>query len=340
MSTNEKLRAALSGKVAFHKLNAEHGEGEALAEEYGVRGYPTYVLTDAGGAVVDRWIGFGTAKEFLARMREALADPTTLDQKAARYASRPNVKEAKKLAALYSWGDRPVDALRYLNDLVQLDPARADNYRPDILDAYHEAWKGGSATIDDVRSAADRVLSARKPEPNSVFDAAAIMGDVARKEGDRSIAGPYYSRALAVARASKDEKVRKRIPRLEVGNALYAEGDEARAISLMRASMPAGWEENSDKLNEFAWWCFQNRVNLEDAERLARAGAELAEPGPDRAAILDTAAEICNARGNCADAVALEGEAARQDPENSHYKKRQAEFEALLAKKQGEKQGS
>ena len=83
--------------------------------------------------------------------------------------------------------------------------------------------------------------------------------------------------------------------------------------------------------NSFAWLCFENRVNLEDAELLARRGAELAAPGKERAMILDTAAEICNARGNCDDAVELMRQALAEHPDSEHYATQLTRFEDIRA---------
>ena len=53
--------------------------------------------------------------------------------------------------------------------------------------------------------------------------------------------------------------------------------DKAKALSLKRRSMPEGWMEQAKQLNAFAWWCFENEVDLEEADTLARKGVDLAE---------------------------------------------------------------
>ena len=114
-------------------------------------------------------------------------------------------------------------------------------------------------------------------------------------------------------------------------HALFVEKAPEKAVKLRKANLPEGWLENAEELNGFAWWCFQNRVNLEEAESLARKGVELAANDKTKAEILDTVAEICNARGSCKDAVTYIELAIQADPDSEHYKKQLERFRKLLA---------
>ena len=100
--------------------------------------------------------------------------------------------------------------------------------------------------------------------------------------------------------------------------------------------MPAGWESDAGGLNGFAGWCYENKINLEEAGKLARKGAALASPGAEKAEILDTAAEICNLLGNCDDAVLLAEQAAKEDPKSEHYAKQLKRFAEIRDKKKSE----
>ena len=117
-------------------------------------------------------------------------------------------------------------------------------------------------------------------------------------------------------------------------DAILVEKDGPKAVRLKRDLMPEGWKDDVSQLNSFAWWCFQNNVNLEEAEVLGRRGIELASPGPDRASILDTVAEVCNARGNCDDAVELIEKAIEDHPEKEFYRKQLARFQEIRAASQ------
>ena len=60
--------------VKKHEMNwPQHRDGEhALAERFGVRAFPTYVIIDPEGAIVDRVVGLNTQLSVVARVRSAL----------------------------------------------------------------------------------------------------------------------------------------------------------------------------------------------------------------------------------------------------------------------------
>ncbi len=76
-------------------------------------------------------------------------------------------------------------------------------------------------------------------------------------------------------------------------------------------------------------------MNLQEAEALALKGVELADSDEQRATILDTAAELCNALGNCDEAIAHIKQAVSLDPENDYYKDQLAKFEQAKTGKDG-----
>ncbi len=63
--TDSKLAAHLNGHFINLKINAEKGEGVALAKQFGVGAYPTLVFLDENGAERERIVGFTTANRLL-----------------------------------------------------------------------------------------------------------------------------------------------------------------------------------------------------------------------------------------------------------------------------------
>lgn len=110
----------------------------------------------------------------------------------------------------------------------------------------------------------------------------------------------------------------------------FARGDSLRAFEIRKSSMPAGWQDDGDQLNRLAWWCFERRTALEEAETLARRGVDLATPGASRARVLDTLAEIRHLFGDTEEALELIREAHREDPEDSYYSDQFVRFERLV----------
>jgi tetratricopeptide (TPR) repeat protein len=319
---------ALEGVVLF-KIDAEKGDGPALAKEYKVGGYPTFILANAGAEPVDTWWGYDK-DHFLTNLGDALADPTTITEKEARFASRPTAGDAGKLARCRTVRGEYEEAVALYRKGEGMD-ASVDFSFP-IFDTMITGFRKKDAfTADELRRAADATLAREGRSAPEIVDVAFSMKDVGTKTGDRAYWLPYLAPALAASAGAETERMQNQHRELEIDHVLLVEKNEKKAIELKYASMPEGWRDDAAELNNFSWWCFENTVHLEEAEALARRGVELAAAGNERAMILDTAAEICNARGNCDDAVELIRRAVADAPDKEYYKKQLARFEEIRA---------
>ena len=52
------------------RYDADRGEGKAVAQRFGVRGFPGFVVLDGSGRKIDEFAGFRTADQFLLRLRQ------------------------------------------------------------------------------------------------------------------------------------------------------------------------------------------------------------------------------------------------------------------------------
>jgi len=313
------------------KFDAEKGEGKELAEKYAVQGYPTFVVADAQGRVMDSWSGYGK-EHFLTQIGLAMADPVTMDEKRARFENEPDPDTGLRIARYFATSGKYADALAYVARSEKLEGA------PDVaytrFDYTFSAYtRANELTLDDVRSAADAVATSAGAGTQELVDVAQMMDYLGKKEEKPGLGVPYLAPALKATKGA-DGDLRRAHDQLAVSYAILVEKDEAKAVRLKRATMPDGWKDDVSALNSFAWWCFENKVNLEEGELLARRGADLATPGPERAMILDTAAEICNARGNCDDAVELIRKAVDDAPGKDYYTNQLKRFEEIRAASQ------
>jgi tetratricopeptide (TPR) repeat protein len=153
----------------------------------------------------------------------------------------------------------------------------------------------------------------------------------ALEDDDPEGAAVYIAAGLAASEGTEDPELLKDRRKLLISEALVVKNDPELALGLVREGLPEGWEEDAGRLNGFAWWCFENEINLEEAETLARKGAELAEDGAEKALILDTVAEIAHLRGDQAEAVALIEQAIELDPDNEYYGEQLDRFTGSIA---------
>lgn len=315
-------------EVVFTSIDAEKGEGIELAKRYGVTGFPTYVVIDDEGELIDRWSGYGGPDHFLGELKPAVADAITVGERKARFAKSPTADDAETLAEFAAAEGDHARAIELLQNAEELDPER--ELSGDIAYVGYRAWRA------DEDFAAEHLaeLLAENVDEESSDDAwmmsVALLDRAAGAEEKPDLRKELLRRALAHAESKEDfDPASKK--ELEVLGLLHVDGDKEQAAALQKETLPEGWRDDPNALNAYAWWCFENDVNLAEAEKLARRGIELAEPGSEKAMILDTAAEICNARGDGRDAVTLMERAIEEDPGNEHYREQLERFRKNVA---------
>ncbi|HKK71369.1 MAG TPA: thioredoxin family protein [Candidatus Krumholzibacteria bacterium] len=325
------VAAALDDAV-FLSIDAEKGEGIELAKKYTVTGFPTYVVVDAQGELIDRWAGYGGPEHFLTALDEAMADTRTLAAKRAAFEERPTAALAEKFASIESGTGNYDAAIALYEQAEELDSAR--DHAAEILQARFMKLRRGVAGYDldafvaDARSAA----LTDDADPALVVMTSQMVGTMAQRAGRPELERPFLEAALrALETAGPDEVDPRSRAAIEIAGHLRITGDTQQAVAAKKSTLPEGWRDDADQLNSFAWWCFENDVDLAEAEQLARRGVELAQPGKQKAQVLDTAAEICNARGNCRDAVTLIERAIAEAPDDGYYQQQLERFQKILA---------
>jgi len=326
------IKAALND-VILYKIDAEKGEGIHIAKRYEVQGYPTFIAMNGSGSITDRWVGYEGPEAWAQVAMAAAADPRTIAEKKVAFEAKPTAGLARCLAndAMTSYEFR--SAADYYRQARDLDPANTNEYTHHILTNMYYGAGRGAFTLDEVESEAKFALASTDPTAEQQVELALMMRKLARKNDEPDRAVPFIKTALKASADSADEMINKKRTHLEIDHALLVENDKDKALQLFRSTLEEGWMENANKLNNFAWWCFENDLNLAEAEEMALRGIELADSDGARANILDTAAEICNKLGNCEEAVVRIKRAIALAPDKQYFKDQLVRFEKVLAEK-------
>lgn len=325
-----EIKSAVQGAV-FYKIDCEKGEGIEVAKRYGVRAYPTFIAVNGQGEVTDRWIGYEGPTKWAATVQRAKADTRTIAAKKEAFSARPDAGLALSLANDAATEFDFTRAVGLYRQAREMDPAGAPGYTEQILNNMYYGAQEKIFTFADVAKEADLAMAYPEATPVQKVELALMVREIAGASGGVEQAVPYITAALDASRGSTEEGLVARRLRLEVDHALLVEKDAVKAVTLRKRTLPEGWQENPEALNGFAWWCFENKVNLDEAADLAKRGVDLAADDGQRANILDTAAEICAARGECAEAVELIRRAVELAPDKQYFKDQLARFEALQA---------
>ena len=333
VNSSDILKAALAD-VVFFKVDCEKGDGPALAKQFEIRAYPTYYVVNAGGEPVEHWVGYEDAAAWAEVVAAAHADPRPLTAKRTAHEAKPTAALAISLANDTLAKDDYAGAVKLFRQARDLDPARAAMCTENIFMAMIYGAGEGLFTFAELQGEGDRILAAPTTTTEDRVELASLLLGAARDQGHVEGAVPYLVDALKAAEGlPEDTRVARTLKGLRVDHALLVEKDAPKAVELRKAMMPEGWLQEARRLNQFAWWCFQNGVNLDEAETLIVQAVDLAGDDGEKARCLDTAAEISLARGRTDEAVARAQRAVELQPERQEYKEQLAKFTAAAAKK-------
>jgi thioredoxin-related protein len=109
--------------VVPFKIDAEKGEGIALAKKYGVNGYPTILFIHPEGEEIDRILGYVEAKQFLEKVTDCINGRNTLPALLAEVKTRPDDPALHyALASKYSERNDAASAASHFKKVIGLDP--------------------------------------------------------------------------------------------------------------------------------------------------------------------------------------------------------------------------
>jgi tetratricopeptide (TPR) repeat protein len=309
--------------VILLKNDCEKGAGVDLAKTYEVRVYPTFAMVNEQGEVTDRWAGYPGPEEFMALVDAAKQDMSTIAEKKERFQSEPTLALARSLAQYSEAVFANVEAVDYYRKIMVLDPASTTATRGKIFMSMFYGLRQQAFTVDQLLAEGEAILASEDASEDDVL----MVASVARRVAPTEDYLPFLDQALAITEHAESEEMQAFRQELLVDQALLVEKDKDKALGLRKATMPDGWQDDPAALNQFAWWCFENDVNLDEAFQLAMKGADLAGDDGTRANILDTAAEIAFKLGKVDKAIELETEAVKLAPDRDGFKQTLEKFQ-------------
>jgi tetratricopeptide (TPR) repeat protein len=328
LEEDDRLALRLEDFV-FAKIDGEKGEGVDLVRRYEVRGYPTFVLLNGDAQLLSRWYGWGGVEAFLDLLDASSEEPLPLAERRARHAAEPSARGAKLLANdAYARGENDA-AVTLFRELMRLEPEKSLEHGLRLVEYIASGVQSNSFTIEELDATARPLLDHERLDAARAVGLARLMSHfLPADEGE--LLAPYLVVALRRSDDGSAASLLKEKQILLVEHALIVEKDKVLALKYRRALLPPGWLESAAELNTFAWWCFEQKINLEEAGRLARRGVELeTEPG-SKANILDTLAQIGYERGDFHGALASIEEAIELLPSNTYLKTQRARFSELI----------
>jgi thioredoxin-related protein/putative hemolysin len=261
--SDASVSALINKAVVPIKIDAEKGEGIAIAKRYDVHAYPTILLIKSNGEEIDRILGYVEARPFLSTLQDYVNGKNTIGVLNARLKHNGNDPALQySLSRKYLDRNDMETAAGHYKKLMELDPKNKLGHNEEA--AYNIAVASLRLQKDPVPLVAF-VTSFPKTEMGK--DALSTLWRFYTKAKDGENARRYFSQ--------------------------YIEQ----------------WPNDAGMMNNYAWGCAEQGINLEHAATVAKKAVELSTNNGAKASYLDTYATVEFAQGQVARAIALEQEA-------------------------------
>ena len=210
---SDSLVISLSGDNIFVKIDGEIDT--ALADQFGVSGYPTIVITKPDGREIDRIWGYLPATEFYNQVQLYLQGRETLEDYLSRLEDEPeNLEYLSMIGEKYVSRSMYDKAVEYYEKVVELDKENEDGYAARALASVHDT----QSRAKDYKAALKTCMRLLKmfPESPESDEAAALLGYYTAKDRDTVEALKLYKGYLKMNADSENaEWVKKRVADLE-----------------------------------------------------------------------------------------------------------------------------
>ncbi len=306
------------------QVDCEKDEGVELAKKYNIRGYPTFYLVNASEEPLFVFMGYGK-QYFSQKMALALSDLNPISVKEERFARKPDAELARILADYYFARNELKTAYDYLKKAKNFAQKPDMELDRQIFRIVYSGYRSDQFPLDSVKAAADHLMAGLKDEKSRAQILFNMSRLLAKSPDDKELLS-YLTKLTQMIDRTPDLLRERSKKEVELLHCLYVEKDAKKAVEKKKAAMPPGWQENPDQLNSFAWWCFENKINLDEAAALAKKALELADDPLDKANILDTLAEILSLQGKHQEAIKTEEKAIELNPKDKLFKRNLEKF--------------
>lgn len=183
----------INSAVVPIKIDAEKGEGIAIAKKYGVRAYPTILLINANGEEIDRLLGYIPPEPFLKSVKDYVIGVNSVAQVRAAVEKNPDDPVVQFAAATkYVSRNEPALAVGHYRKLLELDPENKLGHNEEA-----EFAVAVDVLQSEKNGAQLEAFAAKYPESANARRALGTLVTVSLRGGDAEGARKYFLRYTA-----------------------------------------------------------------------------------------------------------------------------------------------
>lgn len=331
--SNQNIQYALRSVIHYH-CNVKDPDGVELSEKYEVGyTYPVFLLTDATGEPITRWIGFNNAARLVTQISDALKDQTTVATREARLKTNPQLNDALKLAGYYADAMKYDQAVASYKTAQEIVGARGDYSYQIFYQTANAVWNE-MLPFEAATTSADAALaSSRVSLPNKI-KVVELLARLARKFDRTEVVGPYLQQGIDLTGGPQAQNLTEKHANFLADQALHVDFDTTRAVMLKKTGLQPGWQNNPQECYGFARWCLEREINLPEAESMCRRAAQAVPDQKAKAQVYGKLGEILAAQAKYGDAVDALLISVENDPTRDLYHNQLKEYNDSLEARQ------
>ncbi len=303
------------------------GGTSELSTKHAVRVYPTFMVFNAKGELLQRWVGFGDCRQWNRALAGVVADPVSKSERLERFEAEPNCNDAIILGRLCRRPGQYQACITWFDKAMELDEAEAR--KADVpIKQFRAVYSGMGTEEIPVGDGIARVTEMLNDDQLKTDDTFTIIQKMvnAIPYVPLEILSPILTMCRNAVVDIDDPEYKKQKYDFLATYALVVEDKAEEAIHLKKTGMKENWQNDAGYLNEFAWWCFESEINLDEAEELATKAVGLCAPGVERANCRDTLAQLIFLQGNRDRAISIIEEAISENPSSDYLKEQLERF--------------
>lgn len=338
---------AYTEKMICYKIDAEKGEGIALADKYEVRVYPSVVFVDADGQEIERKVGYEPdINRYLRELDRIIVGKDVFAEWMKDYQKNPSYESAAKVAKYYLLFDLP-KAAPYYQFAMSKDPDVTKATTQELL--MQHASIALQFSIDSIGVPEAENFLKRFPDHPASFGLAADLSyaylrqnknDAAWKlisqtyekaddTGRKNIEAMYQRIRQATGHTTKEEDYAELV-KLDGAVArgasrlieIYTKhGDKDKAASVVLNWIQKNPNGSLSDYNDVGWSAFEAKAAEKEMAVALIKKWEMSAAADQNSYVADTIASLCEDLGDKANAVRFGEYAVKMSREGSKMKK-------------------
>ena len=294
--------------------------GDEIGKQYDIGAYlPLFILISSEGETIIRWDGYSNANKFVNALNRGMNDQTTIKEREIRFRQKPTKFDINVLGHYYEDTKRYRQAGDLYRQAEANENKEVSSYTMRIFQSFANGAWHNKLPFDSVLPAADMLFDNPNSKAADIIRATRMVSNVARRKNRTDQIKKYLIAGIKLTKEKNNKKSKENYYLFGADYALYVAHDTVKAIAIKKKGMGKDWKQILKTYYPFAKYCYDRRINIDEAYELCIAVTERVQEDKYRAKVFSLLAKIKEYNGDFEAAMNFVDRAMTNDPDNEYY---------------------